>query len=53
MFCRKCGANIPDDSMFCTKCGAKLEVVNNTLGDNIVNNESNSDKMSNLSLIHI
>ena len=47
MFCRKCGANIPDDSMFCTKCGAKLEVVNNTLGDNIVNNESNSDKMSN------
>jgi hypothetical protein len=21
MFCRKCGANIPDDSQFCLKCG--------------------------------
>ncbi|NEG96664.1 zinc-ribbon domain-containing protein [Bifidobacterium sp. SMB2] len=24
MFCHKCGARIPDDSLFCPKCGAKL-----------------------------
>lgn len=26
MFCRKCGANLPDDSVFCDKCGAGLTV---------------------------
>ncbi len=26
MFCRKCGANQPDDSLFCDKCGAGLTV---------------------------
>ena len=25
MFCRKCGAEIPDDSVFCIKCGAPVE----------------------------
>lgn len=24
MFCRKCGANIPDDSQFCVKCGVTV-----------------------------
>ena len=24
MFCRKCGANIPDDSQFCLKCGVTV-----------------------------
>ncbi|PJM73456.1 hypothetical protein CS006_05325 [Bifidobacterium primatium] len=24
MFCHKCGARIPEDSLFCPKCGAKL-----------------------------
>lgn len=24
MFCRKCGAEIPNDSEFCSKCGAKI-----------------------------
>ena len=28
MFCRKCGANIPDDSIFCQKCGTGIEVEN-------------------------
>lgn len=27
MFCRKCGKEIPDDSVFCLKCGAKVVVV--------------------------
>lgn len=25
MFCRKCGAQIPEDSAFCYKCGASVE----------------------------
>ncbi|MEM0127625.1 MAG: zinc ribbon domain-containing protein, partial [Thermoplasmatales archaeon] len=25
MYCRKCGAQIPDDSLFCPKCGAKQD----------------------------
>lgn len=25
MFCRKCGANITDDSKFCPKCGAPVQ----------------------------
>lgn len=29
MFCRKCGNEIPDDSVFCLKCGTKVEVVEN------------------------
>ena len=25
MFCFKCGAQIPDESVFCSKCGAKVQ----------------------------
>lgn len=27
MFCRKCGNEIPDDSVFCLKCGIKVEKI--------------------------
>jgi len=27
MFCRKCGNEIPDDSVFCLKCGTKVETI--------------------------
>lgn len=27
MFCRKCGTQIPDDSVFCTKCGTPVQSV--------------------------
>lgn len=28
MFCEKCGATMPDDSMFCEKCGARVQPEN-------------------------
>ena len=27
MFCFKCGAQIPDESVFCSKCGAKVQAL--------------------------
>ena len=30
MFCHKCGAQLPDDSLFCSKCGTKLNEANET-----------------------
>ena len=30
MFCRKCGAKIPDDSQFCVKCGVGVIAPNST-----------------------
>jgi len=29
MYCRKCGAEIPDNAKFCTKCGTEIEVNKN------------------------
>ena len=29
MFCKKCGNEIPDDSLFCLKCGTKVEKIDN------------------------
>lgn len=31
MFCRKCGAQNPDDGKFCSKCGYNLNADNSTL----------------------
>ena len=28
MFCRKCGAKLPDDAVFCTDCGAEVVKIN-------------------------
>lgn len=30
MFCRKCGNEMPDDSLFCQYCGAKVEDISDT-----------------------
>lgn len=37
MFCEKCGATMPDDSMFCEKCGARVQP-ENTAGGNTAGN---------------
>lgn len=37
MFCEKCGATMPDDSMFCEKCGARVQP-ENTAGSNTAGN---------------
>ena len=36
MFCRYCGAHIPDDSAFCSKCGKRLGPRENLRVDNVV-----------------
>ena len=36
MFCRKCGNEIPDDSVFCLKCGTKVEVVENKIQEDVI-----------------
>lgn len=37
MFCEKCGATMPDDSMFCEKCGARVQP-ENTASSNTAGN---------------
>ena len=32
MFCRKCGASVPEDSQFCSKCGQSVSVVASSSG---------------------
>lgn len=42
MFCRKCGDEIPDDSVFCLKCGEKVETLekpNDKIPVDAINNE--------------
>lgn len=42
MFCRKCGNEIPDDSIFCLKCGEKVETLekpNDKISVDAINNE--------------
>lgn len=41
MFCRKCGAEIQDDSLFCPKCGCKVEITNDVKLDDSQNNYEN------------
>lgn len=47
MYCKKCGAQIDDDSIFCSKCGAHIAeeyptVTQNTETENTADEDSNS-----------
>lgn len=46
MFCRKCGNEMPDDSLFCNKCGAKVEIIDNQ-NDNTCNESVNENTYGN------
>lgn len=41
MYCRKCGSEIPDDSVFCLKCGTKVEVKTNDIISTDIVEEAN------------
>lgn len=47
MFCRKCGNEIPDDSVFCLKCGTKVEYVETEVIESIIQDEEKEDVNSN------
>lgn len=45
MYCRKCGNQMPDDTVFCSKCGSSLknvDMANTTQQTSYQNNTSNS-----------
>ena len=50
MFCRKCGAKLPDDAEFCTDCGQ--ETVRKKEGDAIPSAGINQGKKKNLNVLH-
>ena len=48
MYCSKCGALLPDDSVFCSECGNKISLSGTMRDDNKTNlNVDNSSKISN------
>ena len=50
MFCRKCGTEIPSDSLYCQICGAKVEIQSSDLSDNV--DESNQNETVFMSMVN-
>lgn len=47
MFCKYCGAEIPDTAIFCRNCGAKAEDQNSAFGNQNIQRENTQNNFSN------
>ncbi len=54
MYCRKCGKEIPDDSVFCPKCGVSVEEIKADSADNATDSDkADNSKQKQAEVLHV